>query len=343
MQFSIRLCATNVSKLCIVRKLYEQEVTEGAEKSEADSEVAEQLTALRSNPLLYRSAVLLLSAISASSCSIFISGRRPWWANSLIVPLAVWAWVYAGYLASGVGANEHAWIDARQIGPFTIHATFPLAEYDQLFLELPELQRELSRILGLPPARKPIGIFLFASIEQYQSFLRQQFPKVPYRPALFVLDGGLPGVYTFRKPDLDVDLRHECTHALLHAVLPVVPLWLDEGLAKYFEVPASERATGHPYFDDLKWKWSLRLGMVRTIETLEQRNDLAELDATDYRYSWAWVHFMLHGPQRAHQTLVSYLACYHQMMPAGNLSVRLAEAVPNPTDQMIRHFKHWNR
>ena len=61
---------------------------------------------------------------------------------------------------------------------------------------------------------------------------------MPYRPALFILEGGSPGVYTYRKPDLDIDVRHECTHALLHSALPVVPLWLDEGIAKYFEVPA---------------------------------------------------------------------------------------------------------
>jgi hypothetical protein len=153
----------------------------------------------------------------------------------------------------------------------------------------------------------------------------------------------LPSIYAYRKPDLDVDLRHECTHAVLHGVLPVVPLWLDEGLAKYFEVPAEQRASGHPYFDDLKWKWSLRLGMIRTIETLEQRQELSEMDAADYRSAWAWVHFMLHGPQPAHQALVNYLACYQQHTPAGKLSLRLAQAVPNPTQQMVQHFKHWHR
>ena len=161
---------------------------------------------------------------------------------------------------------------------------------------------------------------------------QRHFPKVPYRPALFIWDGGTPAVYTYRKPDLDVDLRHECTHALLHSVLPVVPLWLDEGLAKYFEVPHKQRASGHPYFDDLKWKWSLRLGMVRTIESLEQRQNLTEMDAADYRYSWAWVHFMLHGPKPAHQALVNYVACYQQSVPAGKLSARLAAAVPNSTE-----------
>ena len=35
---------------------------------------------------------------------------------------------------------------------------------------------------------------------------------------------------------LEEDLRHEATHALLHVAVGDLPLWLDEGLAEYFEV-----------------------------------------------------------------------------------------------------------
>ena len=82
-------------------------------------------------------------------------------------------------------------------------------------------------------------------------------------------EGGLAGVYAYRHDGSAVDLRHECTHALLHARLPMVPLWLDEGLAKYFEVPAEQRAFDHPYFGWLRW--DMRLGMIRTVSDLEQR------------------------------------------------------------------------
>jgi hypothetical protein len=227
----------------------------------------------------------------------------------------------------------------RQVGPFAIQSTFPLEDYDALFAELPRLQRELSQTLGIPPARQPINVFLFSDVEQFKAFKNQHFPKVPYRSALFIWNDASPGVYAYRKPDLDVDLRHECTHALLHSVLAGMPLWLDEGLAKYFEAPASKRQLEHPYFDDLRWKWTLRLGMVRTMESLEERSDLAELDAGDYRYSWAWVHFMLHGPPPAQKALVEYLATCQRSTAAGKLSTRLAEAVPNSSQQLIQHFK----
>ena len=198
-----------------------------------------------------------------------------------------------------VALAADAWVDKRTIGPFICQATFPLADCEPILKELPELQRELTRTLGIPPTRKPIGIFLFSNAAQHQAYIEQHFPHVPYRRALFIKEGDQAGVYAYRHPELDVDLRHECTHALLHGVLPIVPLWLDEGLAEYFEVPAAQRAFDHPHYESLRW--NMRLGMVRSIESLEQRTDLAEMGAFDYRYSWAWVHFMLHGPKAAHR------------------------------------------
>ena len=44
-------------------------------------------------------------------------------------------------------------------------------------------------------------------------------------------------VYTFWSDHLRQDLRHELTHALLNGVTKEVPLWLDEGLAEYYELP----------------------------------------------------------------------------------------------------------
>jgi hypothetical protein len=262
--------------------------------------------------------------------------------NSILVVACAVASLLTTVSASDTGFHPGR-MDSREIGPFVIQATFSLKPYEKLFAELPELQRELTRTLGVPPAKGPIYVFLFDSDDQYRKFTQQHFPKVPYRSALFVLENSSPGIYTYRKADLDIDLRHECTHALLHGALPVVPLWLDEGIAKYFEVPADQRAFDHPYFDDLKWKWSLRLGMVRSIDSLEERDDLSQMDGADYRYSWAWVHFMLHGPAPAHEALVEYLASYQQAAPPGKLSTRLAQVAPDANEQMIQHFKHWQR
>ena len=58
-------------------------------------------------------------------------------------------------------------------------------------------------------------------------------------------------VYTYWGDRIQQDLRHELTHALLHSVLKDVPLWLDEGLAEYFEMPVSWILDDFPHFEYL--------------------------------------------------------------------------------------------
>lgn len=261
------------------------------------------------------------------------SGRRLCWLASLAGAMLV-----CGTARARV---ENPWVDARQIGPFVIQATFPLKDYESVFADLPALERELVRTLGVPPARDPVYVYLFADAQQHREYIEAHLPKVPYRRALYVKTGGQAGVYAYRQPELDIDLRHECTHALLHSTLADVPLWLDEGLAEYFEVAESQRAFDNPHFDALRW--NLRLGMVRSIPVLEEKRELSELSALDYRFSWAWVHFMLHGPDAAHRVLVDYLADARQQPNMDNLSDRLERAVPNSTEQMVRHFKYWHQ
>lgn len=254
---------------------------------------------------------------------------------------------FVGVLCSGAmmvtapAAAAEPWLDTRQVGPFVCQATFPLREYDPLLSQLPDLERQIDRSLGLPPAHEPLYVYLFSDAKSHREYLKQHFPDVPYRRALFVKDGGLAAVYAYRHDQLDVDLRHECTHALLHANLPTVPLWLDEGLAEYFEVPESKRAFEHPNFGSLRW--NMRLGMIRSIAELDERQDLAQMDTVDYRYSWAWVHFMLHGPDAAHAVLVDYLADIHRGAPASQLSDRLGKSMPDATDRLALHFKNWER
>jgi hypothetical protein len=106
-------------------------------------------------------------------------------------------------------------------------------------------------------------------------------------------------------------------------------------------MPAGQRTFDHPNFETLRW--NMRLGIVRSIETLESRRELAEMGRLDYSYSWAWVHFMLHGPPDAHRVLVEYLADVRQGGNAGRLSGRLNAAVPNASEHFVQHFKHWHQ
>jgi hypothetical protein len=164
---------------------------------------------------------------------------------------------------------------------------------------------------------------------------------VPLRRALFVKGSGPGRVFVYRHDDLPIDVRHEGTHALLHASLPMVPLWLDEGLAEYFEVPPEERAYDNQHLGALRW--DLRLGNLPRINVLEAKGNLADMSATDYRHAWAWVHFMIHGPKEARDELIGFLGDIRMSTPPGKLSERLARRLPNPEKLLVQHFKAWRR
>lgn len=234
---------------------------------------------------------------------------------------------------------EPHWVDHRAHGPFRFHATFPLGSLTPFFQELSSLELELQRTLAVPPAGQPIDVYLFDDENSYRTMINQLFPQVSYRRALYVQRAKHGSIYAFWQPELAVDLRHECTHALLHANLAMVPLWLDEGLAEYFEMPEPQRASEHPHLSKLRW--NLRFGMVRSIESLESCSELDDMEGEEYRFAWAWIHFMLHGPLPAHRALVHYLRDIERGDPPGKLSERLRAAVPNLDGQFAEHFKKW--
>jgi hypothetical protein len=244
----------------------------------------------------------------------------------------------AGYLRAAA-AGDPVWLDRRRDGPFQTMATFPLGRLDDCFTDLGRLERELQRTLAVPPARETIEIFLFADESSYRAFLNKLYPQAPYRRALYVQRGRRGAVYAYQHDELAIDLRHECTHALLHASLPAVPLWLDEGLAEYFEMPESQRPFGHPHLTTVRW--SARFGTMQSIESLEVRRDINDMGPMEYEYAWAWVHFMLHGPLAAHRTLVQYLADIRGGRASGLLASRLRTALPDVDRRIAQHFQHW--
>ncbi len=233
------------------------------------------------------------------------------------------------------------WPDEREAGPFILHADFSLREHDNLITEMAALQRDLLRTLGIGESSEKIHLFLFSRKTTYQAYLRQYFPSVPYRRALFIKRRGPGMVFAYINPDFEVDVRHESTHALLHADLTHVPLWLDEGLAEYFEVPPDDRGFDNPHLPALKRE--LFFGIVPNIEKLENVETLEKMGATQYRQSWSWVHFMLHGPPEAHDELVRYFDDIKNAVPSGKLSERLRRRIPDLDDQFAQHFKTWKR
>ncbi|WP_146401815.1 hypothetical protein [Pseudobythopirellula maris] len=255
--------------------------------------------------------------------------------------LAAGAAVAAGSLCGVAGAYEPpAWVDQRAVGPFLCRSEFPLQGVAAALDDLAGLEKELRRVFALRPCKGPIEVLLFRNAAQHRGYLERRYPTAPYRRGLYVNQGGRSVVFVYRQPEFEIDLRHECTHALLHADLPMVPLWLDEGIAEYFEAPPEERAFHHPHLVPVRW--GVRLRRFKTVSELESKHSVAELSSSDYRYAWAWTHFMLHGPEPASRVLWDYLSAVRKMASPGKISERLAEAMPDVERQFIDHFKGWN-
>ena len=192
-------------------------------------------------------------------------------------------------------------------GVVVVQANFPLTEITSILGEIEQLQYDLTYYVGVPAPREKIELCLFKDEASYINFLREVFPRAPRdRRALFIKLDGKPGVLLVQKTkDFEIDLRHEMTHAIVHASIPRVPIWLDEGLAKYFELPAHERKTGHPYLSSVRW--NARMASVPSLDRLVKLEGIDDMGAREYRDSWAWVHFMIHRSPETQQLLAAYL------------------------------------
>jgi len=237
---------------------------------------------------------------------------------------------------SAFGRN---WTDHRQIGGFQIYADFRLRDQELLLGELLQLERDVITQLQLGPAREPIHVFLFQSKRAYTDYMQRYFRGAPERRALFI-KGTQPGwVFAYVNPKLGIDLRHECTHALLHSRLPMVPLWLDEGLAEYYEVSAEQRVSSSPHLKSMRW--AVRFHQHLELVDLADIRDVRKMGQAEYRSAWAWVHFMLHGSPEGRKQLLGYLHDIQNGLPPGQLSERLFSTLPDIDQQFTDHVQNW--
>ena len=236
---------------------------------------------------------------------------------------------------------DEDWVDSCEVGPFVCWANFPLKRMEPFLPQLVNLQNDLVKHLGIAPAKEKIKLLLFRNEWTYRSYLRRNFPNVPYSRALFMKHQGPGTVLVHLSEEFTTDVRHECTHALLHAGLPMVPLWLDEGLAKYYELPPPKRAFDNP--NAKKLRLALLLSDGAKLERLEKLRNYRKMDADDYRDCWAWVHFMLHGSEEAHDELVQFLREIGAGNHPGLMSERLAGRLSRPTVQCANHHRSWKR
>ncbi|MEZ6125183.1 MAG: DUF1570 domain-containing protein [Planctomycetaceae bacterium] len=220
---------------------------------------------------------------------------------------------------------------------FAIHSQNPLPKNSPLVRELESLRAELQTTLKLPRQRDSVSVYLFPGQEAYRRYMGSTWPNLPPRRAYFVGTSRELAVYSYQSSRVQEDLRHEFTHGLLHASLNTVPLWLDEGLAEYFEVKSEHSQRPHQLHLQMLQKCRAE-GWAPNLETLEQLTDFRKMTLRDYAESWGWVHYMLQSDTRAQQVLISYLHDLQNKSTAPLLQPKLRQAAPGCDTGMLSHI-----
>ena len=223
-------------------------------------------------------------------------------------------------------------------GPYAVFTNGPLDADTPAIRHLSSLQHELERSLGwrVDPEQAPVEVYILDDGEAFSHFLKFHYPDLPPRRAFFLAQGERRVVYTFNSDRLEEDLRHEATHALLHAGVSDLPLWLDEGLAEYFEVPEDRDGLNEEHLRRLPR--DLAEGWTPDLKRLESLVEVRRMTPRDYRESWLWVHYLLHGPKRDRADLLAYLADLHDDANAQPLSARLEDRRQTRDARLLAHL-----
>lgn len=249
-----------------------------------------------------------------------------------------------GAIAAGcatLGQSEQPLVPTRyqtRTGPYAVYSGFALAADAAPVRHLQSLDRQLESTLGMrvDPGEHPIEVYILSDRQAFTHFLKFYYPDLPPRRAFFLAQGPRRVVYTFQGERLDEDLRHEATHALLHVAIADIPLWLDEGLAEYFESPDEQGGVNPEHLNRLPQDradgWSPNLAR------LEQLKDVRQMSPRDYRESWAWVHYLLNGPPAGRTALLSYLNDLRTGRDVTPLSQRLDEESDSPP-RLLAHLE----
>jgi hypothetical protein len=230
-----------------------------------------------------------------------------------------------------------------RIAPYVFMSDFELPRTQPLFAELAALRDQVQKELLLPPGTATVQVYLFESEMLYKSYMKARYPDLPTRRAFFVVQPRSMGgedlnIYTWWGDRIRQDLRHELTHALLHSVIKDVPLWLDEGLAEYFELPPTQNGVNTSHVEVLS-RGVKSGGTQINLARLEALKDVDQMNPAEYRESWAWVHLMLRTRPEAKTVLLSYLQQLRGTRYPGQLGPSLLRVYPELEETLAQHLE----
>jgi hypothetical protein len=180
-------------------------------------------------------------------------------------------------------------------------------------------------------------VYLFDDPDSYTSYISANYPEFPDRRAFFVESDTLLTVYAYWGDRVGEDLRHELAHGYLHAVTPNVPLWLDEGIAEFFEPPRGRGGRNGPHIA-LLWKRYQDRTWAPDLRRLEAIGDVAAMTQIDYAEAWLWAHFLLETSRDRLVMVQSYLAELRRSAVVPPFSQVLYSAERLPEEPLLQHL-----
>jgi hypothetical protein len=218
-----------------------------------------------------------------------------------------------------------------------IHSDVPLPSSHRLLEDLRILRVDVLQTLALPASDEPIHVYLFETEASFDEFMKHAYPKFPTRRAFFVENDTRLSVYAFWGDRVAEDLRHETTHGYLHSVVPNVPLWLDEGIAEYFEVPRGAVGLNRPHAEQLLSKLMTQ-GWRPNLSRLETMTAVGDMRQEDYAESWAWIHWLLNGDPQMRVIVQQYMQSLRAQSVFVPLSALVKSHRPEAEHQLCDHL-----
>jgi Protein of unknown function (DUF1570) len=218
-----------------------------------------------------------------------------------------------------------------------LHADFPLERTHPVLDELLALRLSMAQQLSLPTSEESIHVYLYQTATGYEERAKRYFPASQARRAFFVKSSERLNVHAQWGNSAAIDLRHELTHGYLHASLRTLPLWLDEGLAEFFELPPEQRGRSSEHIAWLRNErtthdWSpdlLRLEALTNVATMTQ---------TDYAEAWLWTHWLLSDNAERKAWLTTYLSELRRDNTLTPFSLKIRPLMSQPHRELLKHL-----
>ena len=264
--------------------------------------------------------------------------RQSWFEFAICVALAICLTLTnVGCRGLHMAGESRPSRNTIEVGRVHLHTDFNLPRRHRLIQEIRAKQAAILSRLRIGKSDESVDVFLFENEPEYQRFVQARFPLLPRRRAFFLKDDTQLSVYAHWNPHVSTDISHEVTHGLLHSVIPNLPLWLDEGLAEYFEVTRGNRGLNRDHVLLLvsryrQKQWSPNLSRL---ESITQPGQMSQID---YAESWLWAHLLMESTEDHLFILREYLSQLENFGEAISMNDLLNQMHEDLNDHLLAHL-----